>query len=172
VTFLTVPGVSFVLQFSALLFFTAQSSALCYHPSARPVLYPEDWEDPSNPPSNRRMNFRFLCCPLLLARSVAQKRNGKVRQPPGTHLNPAGFLTKREPRLAETAVDTQLGLDQVQSGSGISINRRFATVLFFLLLKPSRNAWLRPRICACPFQLWRVGGIFKFSDLLGFEKGL
>jgi hypothetical protein len=81
-------------------------------------------------------------------------------------------VKKREPRVPETAVDTQLGLGQVRSGSGISINCRFATVLFFLLLKPSRNGRRRPRIGAFPFQLWTVGGIFKFSFLLAFEKGI
>jgi hypothetical protein len=69
-------------------------------------------------------------------------------------------------------VDTQLGLRQVWSGSSISINWRFATVLFFLPLKPSRNAWRRPCIDAFPFQLWTIEGIFKFSFLLAFEKGL
>jgi hypothetical protein len=77
--------------------------------------------------------------PFVFARSAAQKWKGKVRQPTETHLSPGGFLKKRELRVPETAVDTQLGLGQVRSGSGISTFRGFANVLFFLLLKPSRN---------------------------------
>jgi hypothetical protein len=61
VTFSTVPGVSFVLQFFALLFFTAQSSGRCYHPSASPVLYPEDREDPFSPPFPSLTVFQFFC---------------------------------------------------------------------------------------------------------------
>jgi hypothetical protein len=99
------------------------------------------------------MNFSFCAIPLLFAHSAAQKWKGKVRQPPETLLSPAGFLKKREPRVPETAVHTQLGFGQLRSGSGISINRRIAAVLFFLLLKPSRNAWRRPCIGAFPFQL-------------------
>jgi hypothetical protein len=72
--------------------------------------------------------------------------------------------------VPETAVDTQLGLGQVRSGSGISINRGLAIDLFFMDLKPSRNAWRRLRIGAFPFQLSRVGGIFKFSDLLALKR--
>jgi hypothetical protein len=113
----------------------------------------------------------FCAAPFLFVRSAAQKWKGTVRQPPGTNLSPGGFLKKREPRVAETAVDTQLGLGQVRSGSSLSINWRFATVLFFLLLKPFRNAWRLPRIGVFPFQLWTVGEIFKFSFLLAFEKG-
>jgi hypothetical protein len=50
VSFLTVAGVTFVLQFSALLFFTSQSSARCCHRRTSPVLSPEDLKDPSNSP--------------------------------------------------------------------------------------------------------------------------
>jgi hypothetical protein len=96
------------------------------------------------------------------------ERSGNERKP----LSAGSFLKKREPRVPETAADTRLGLGQVRSGSGISINRRIATVLFFLLLKPSRNAWRLPRIGAFLFQLWRFGGIFNFSFLFGFEKGV
>jgi hypothetical protein len=60
-----------------------------------------------------RMNLSFLCCPFLFARSAAQKRNGKVRQPTETHFSSGGFLTKREPRVPETAADTQLGFGQL-----------------------------------------------------------
>jgi hypothetical protein len=44
--------------------------------------------------------------------------------------------------------------------------------LFFLLLKPSRNARRLSRIGAFPFQLWTVGSFFKFSFLVEFEKGI
>jgi hypothetical protein len=108
------------------------------------------------------MNFSFfLCCPVLFACFAAQKWNGTVRQPPETLLSPGRFVKKREPRVPETAVDTQLGLGQARSGSGISINRRFATVLFFLPLKPSRNGWRLPRIGAFPFQLLAFEKAFK-----------
>jgi hypothetical protein len=78
VTFLTVPRVRFVLHFSALLFFTAQSSARCYHPSASPVLYPEDWEDPSNPPLRSSNEFQFFVLPRFFS-SVLLLKNGKER---------------------------------------------------------------------------------------------
>jgi hypothetical protein len=169
VTFSTVPGVGFVLHFSALFFFASQSSARCYHPSTSPVLYPEDRKDPSNPPLPSSNEFQFLVLPRLFS-PVLLLRNGMERS--ANHLSPAGFLKKRESRVPETAVDTQLGLGQVRSGSKISTNRGLAIGLFFLLLKRSRNASRLPRIGAFPFQLWRVGGIFDFSFLVAFEKGL
>jgi hypothetical protein len=73
-------------------------------------------------PSHRRMNFSFLWSPFLFARSAAQKWNGKVGQPKETNLSPGVFLKKREPRVPEMAADTQFGLRQIRSGSGISIN--------------------------------------------------
>jgi hypothetical protein len=88
VTFSTVPGVSFVFHFSALFFFTAQSSARCYHPSASPVLYPEDGEDPSNPPLRHRMNFSFLCCPVSFHPFCCSKMKRKGRP---TNGNPSQF---------------------------------------------------------------------------------
>jgi hypothetical protein len=94
---------------------------------------------------------------------------------PPTTGNPSQswrFSEEKRAPVPETAVETQLGLGSVRSGSGISINRGFVTVLFFLLLKPSRNAWRRLRIGAFPFQLWKFGGIFNFAVLFSFEKGL
>jgi hypothetical protein len=78
VTFWTVPGVSFVLHFSALFFFTAQSSALCYHPSASPVLYSEDGEDPSNPPLLSSNEFQFFVLPRFFS-PVLLLKNEKER---------------------------------------------------------------------------------------------
>jgi hypothetical protein len=60
VTFSTVPGVNFVLQFYALLFFISQWYSRCYHPRASPVLYPEDWEDPESPPLPSLNEIQFF----------------------------------------------------------------------------------------------------------------
>jgi hypothetical protein len=113
VTFLTVPGVGFVLHFSAL--FSSPLNLLVvviiavphlfYTLRIRKILQVHR--------AHRRMNFNFLSAPFLFARSAAQKWNGKVRQPKETHLSPGGFLKKREPRVPETAVDTQLGFGQI-----------------------------------------------------------
>jgi hypothetical protein len=54
------PGVNCFLQFSALVFFTSQSFARCYHPRASPVISPEDWEDPSNPLLSSSNEFQFF----------------------------------------------------------------------------------------------------------------
>jgi hypothetical protein len=74
----TVLGVSFVLQFSALIFFTAQSSACCHHPSASPVLYPEDWEDPSKPSLPSSNEFQFFVLPRFFS-PVLLLKNGMER---------------------------------------------------------------------------------------------
>jgi hypothetical protein len=71
--------------------------------------------------------------------------------------------------VPETAVYTQLGLEQVRSRLGISINRRLAIVLFFLLLEPSKNAWHLPRIGAFAFQLWN-GEVFQIFIFVGIWK--
>jgi hypothetical protein len=88
-TFLTVPGVCFVLHFSALLFFTAQSSARCYHPSASPVLYPEDREDPSNPPLQSSNEFQFFVLPRFFS-PVLLLKNGMER--PANQREPFSVL--------------------------------------------------------------------------------
>jgi hypothetical protein len=86
------------------------------------------------------MNFSFLGSPFVFACFLPQKWNGMVGELTWTHISPAGFLKKREDRVTETAVDTRLGLGQVRSGSNISINLGFTTVLFVMLLILSRNA--------------------------------
>jgi hypothetical protein len=73
---------------------------------------------------------------------------------PPTKGNPSQswrFSEEKRTAVPEMAVDTQLGLGQIRSGSGISRNGRFAIVLFFLLLKPSRNARLI-RTLLSPFR--------------------
>jgi hypothetical protein len=85
VTLSTVPGVRFVLHFSALVFFTAQSSGRCYHPSVSAVLYPEDWEDPSNPPLPSSNEFQFFVLsrffsPILLLKN-GMERTANQREP-------------------------------------------------------------------------------------------
>jgi hypothetical protein len=86
----------------------------------------------------------FCAVPFLFARSAAQKWNGKDRQPPGTHLSPGGFLKKREPRVPETAVDTQLGLGSVWSGSNISINRGICNGFVLSALKTFQECQAPP----------------------------
>jgi hypothetical protein len=85
VTFLTVPGVRFVLHFSALLFFTAQCSGRCYHHNASAVLYPEDREDPSNSPLQSSNEFQFFVLsrffsPVLLLKN-GMERSANQREP-------------------------------------------------------------------------------------------
>jgi hypothetical protein len=84
-TFSVVPGVSFVLQFSALFLFTPQSYARCYHPSASLVLYPEDREDTSNPRLLLSNEFQFCGLSVCFRRfsSSTMKSNGR-----GTNVNP------------------------------------------------------------------------------------
>jgi hypothetical protein len=64
-----------------------------------------------------------LCCPVSFRPFCCSKMEWKGPPTTGTHLSPGGFLKKREPRMPETAVDTQLGFGPVRSGSGISMNR-------------------------------------------------
>jgi hypothetical protein len=82
-------GVRFVLHFSALFFFTAQCSGRCYHPSASPVLYPEDQEDPSNPPLQSSNEFQFFVL-LRFFSPVLLLKNGKERT--ANHREPISVL--------------------------------------------------------------------------------
>jgi hypothetical protein len=89
VTFSTVPGVNFVLHFSVLLFFTLQCYDCCYHLSASSVLYPEAWEDPSNPPLPSSNEFQFFVLPHFFSSGLLLK-NGKERF--ANHREPISVL--------------------------------------------------------------------------------
>jgi hypothetical protein len=74
-TFSTAPSVSFVLQFSVLLFFTPQSSARYYDPRTSSVLSPEDrilsqW---ARFTGNIRRNGVGLCANLKFCLGISLK---------------------------------------------------------------------------------------------------
>jgi hypothetical protein len=85
VTFSAAPRVSFVLQFSALFFFTPQSYARCYHPNASLVLYPEDREDASNPRLLSSNEFQFSVLTVCFRRFSSSTMKWNDR---GTNVNP------------------------------------------------------------------------------------
>jgi hypothetical protein len=68
----------FCSSISALFFFTVQCYGLCYRPSASAVLYPEDLEDPSNPPFPSSNEFQLFVLPRFFS-PVLVLKNGMER---------------------------------------------------------------------------------------------
>jgi hypothetical protein len=92
---------------------------------------------------------------------------------PETLLSPARFLKKREPRVPETAVDTQLGLGKVRSGSGISINGEIRNCFVLSALKTFQKCLAPPSYRCLSVPTVDGRGDFQFfKSMFTLEKGL